>query len=134
MAGTLLGNWWVLPVIDPFPVDGVKVFIPLWINVTAPLGMLALAALAAAVPAVRAGRLPVVEAIAAGQAPRAGRGAVAYRLAGRLGLPAPVTVGLASAFSRPALQRQRDQVPEAAPQPGRCNPVGSSLRRDATRG
>ena len=64
--------------------------------------MLALAGLAAAVPAVRAGRLPAAAAITAGQAPRAGRGAVAYRLAARLRLPEPVTVGLASPFSRPA--------------------------------
>jgi len=102
VAGTLLGSWWVLPVINPYPIDGVKVFIPLWINLTVPLGMLALAGLAAAVPAVRAGRLPAVQAIVAGQAPRAGRGAVAYRLAERLPLPTPVTVGLAAPFSRPA--------------------------------
>jgi putative ABC transport system permease protein len=64
--------------------------------------MLALAGLAAAAPAVRAGRLPAVAAITAGQAPRAARGAVAFRLAGRLGLPETVTVGLAAPFSRPA--------------------------------
>lgn len=102
VAGTLLGNRWVLPVINPYPAEGVSVSIPLWINLTATLGMLALAGLAAAVPAVRAGRLHAVEALTAGQAPRAGRGAVAYRLAGRLGLPAPVTAGLASPFSCPA--------------------------------
>ncbi len=102
VAGTVLGNWWVLPVINPFPVAGESVFVPPWINLTAPLGMLALAGLAAAVPAARAGRLPAVQAIVAGQAPRAGRGAVAYRLAGRLPLPAPVTTGLADPFSRPA--------------------------------
>jgi putative ABC transport system permease protein len=102
VAGTVLGNWWVLPVINPFPVNGVSVFVPLWINLTAPLGMLALAGLAAAVPAVRAGWLSAVEAITAGQAPRAGRGAAPYRLAGRLPLPEPVTIGLAAPFSRPA--------------------------------
>ena len=76
--------------------------VPLWINLTAPLGMLALAGLAAAVPAVRAGRLPAVAAITAGQAPQSGRGAVPYRLAARLRLPETVTVGLAAPFSRPA--------------------------------
>ena len=76
--------------------------VPLWINLTAPLGMLALAGPAAAVPAVRAGRLRAVAAISAGQAPRAGRGAVLYRLATRLGLPETVTAGLAAPFSRPA--------------------------------
>jgi len=102
VAGTILGNWWVLPVIGLYEVQGAHVSVPLWINLTAPLGMLALAGLAAAVPAVRAGRLPAVAAITAGQAPRAGRGAVAYQLAARLGLPAPVTTGLAAPFSRPA--------------------------------
>jgi putative ABC transport system permease protein len=102
VAGTVLGNWWVLPVIGLYQVQGARVFVPQWINLTVPLGMLALAGLAAAVPAVRAGRLPAIAAITAGQAPRAGRGAVAYRLAARLRLPEPVTIGLAAPFSRPA--------------------------------
>ncbi|MGO9218786.1 MAG: FtsX-like permease family protein [Streptosporangiaceae bacterium] len=102
VAGTILGNWWVLPVISLYEIQGARVSVPLWINLTAPLGMLALTGLAAAVPAVRAGRLPAVAAITAGQAPRAGRGALAYRLAGRLRLPEPVTTGLAAPFSRPA--------------------------------
>jgi putative ABC transport system permease protein len=102
VAGTILGNSWVLPVIGLYEVQGARVSVPLWINLTALLGMLALAGLAAAVPAVRAGRLPAVAAITAGQAPRAGRGAAAYRLAARLRLPETVTVGLASPFSRPA--------------------------------
>jgi putative ABC transport system permease protein len=102
VAGTILGNWWVLPVIGLYEVQGAHVSVPLWINLTAPLGMLALTGLAAAVPAVRAGRLPAVAAITAGQAPRPGRGAVAYRLAARLRLPETVTTGLAAPFSRPA--------------------------------
>ncbi len=102
VAGTILGNSWVLPVIGLYEIQGAHVSVPLWINLTAPLGMLALAGLAAAVPAVRAGRLPAVAAITAGQAPQAGRGAVAYRLAARLRLPETVTVGLAAPFSRPA--------------------------------
>jgi putative ABC transport system permease protein len=102
VAGTILGNSWVLPVIGLYEIQGARVSVPLWINLTAPLGMLTLAGLAAAVPAVRAGRLPAIAAITAGQAPRAGRGAVAYRLTARLRLPETVTVGLAAAFSRPA--------------------------------
>ena len=43
--------------------------------------MLALTVLAALGPAIRAGRLSAVEAIAAGRAPRAGRGYAAHRLA-----------------------------------------------------
>jgi putative ABC transport system permease protein len=102
VAGTVLGNWWVQPVIALFEIQGAHVSVPAWINLTVPLGMLALTGLAAAVPAVRAGRLSAVAAIAAGQAPRAGRGYAPHRLAGRLTLPRPVTIGLAAPFSRPA--------------------------------
>ena len=64
--------------------------------------MLALTRLAALVPALRAGRLSAVAAITAGQAPRAGHGYGAHRLAGRLALPRPVSIGLAAPFTRPA--------------------------------
>jgi putative ABC transport system permease protein len=103
-AGTVLGNWWVAPMLNA----GANLFkagaqhVPLWINVTVPVGMCALVGLAALVPALRAGRLSAVEAIAAGQAPRAGHGYAAHRLAGRLALPRPVTVGLAAPFTRPS--------------------------------
>ena len=103
-AGAALGNWWVLPTLNnsagAFHVAHQTV--PLWINVTVPLGMCTLVGLAALIPAVRAGRLSAVQAIAAGQAPRAGHGYAAHRLAGRLALPRPVTIGLAAPFSRPA--------------------------------
>ena len=56
----------------------------------------------ALIPALRAGRLSAVEAMAAGQAPRAGHGYAAHRLAGRLALPRPVSMGLAAPFTRPA--------------------------------
>jgi putative ABC transport system permease protein len=102
VAGTALGNWQVLPAIGLFPVDGEHLSVPAWINITVPLGMLALTGLAAVVLAVRAGRLPAVAVIAAGQAPRAGRGYAAHRQASRLALPRPVTIGLGAPFSRPA--------------------------------
>ena len=53
-------------------------------------------------PSTRAGRLSAVQAIAAGRAPRQGRGYAAHRLLGRLRLPRPVTIGLAAPFARPA--------------------------------
>ena len=52
-------------------------------------------------PALRAGRLSAVAALAAGRAPRTGHGYAAHRLLGRLPLPRPVTIGLASPFARP---------------------------------
>jgi putative ABC transport system permease protein len=104
VAGTALGNLWVTPMLNVsaglFKVGAQHV--PLWINMAVPLGMCALGGLAALVPALRAGRLSAVQAIAAGQAPRAGHGYAAHRLAGRLALPRPVTIGLAAPFTRPA--------------------------------
>jgi putative ABC transport system permease protein len=76
--------------------------VPLWVNLAVPLAMCGLVALAALLPALRAGRLSATQALAAGRAPRAGRGYLAHRLLGRLVLPRPVTIGLASPFARPA--------------------------------
>jgi putative ABC transport system permease protein len=99
VIGTLVGNWWVLPLLNG---GAFTVSVPLWINVTVPLGMLALTGVGALVPALRAGQLPAVAAIAAGQAPRAGHGYAAHRLAAKLRLPRPVTMGLAAPFTRPS--------------------------------
>jgi putative ABC transport system permease protein len=76
--------------------------IPLWVNLAVPLAMLALAAIAALVPASRAGRLSAVQAIATGRAPRPSHGYAAHRLLSRARvLPRPVTIGLAGPFARP---------------------------------
>ena len=101
VIGAVLGNHWALPLIQMAPIP-TKVTVPTWIDYTAPLGMLALTGVAAAIPALRAGRMSAVQAIAAGQAPPVGRGYLPHRLAGRLPLPRPITVGLAAPFSRPA--------------------------------
>ena len=75
---------------------------PPWALVAAPAGLLAITLLAALGPALRAGRLSAVEAIASGRAPAAGRGYAVHRLAARLNLPRPVGLGLAAPFARPA--------------------------------
>jgi putative ABC transport system permease protein len=76
--------------------------IPLWVDLAVPLAMLALAGIAALVPASRAGRLSATAAIATGRAPRPSRGYAAHRLLGRARLlPRPVTLGLAGSFARP---------------------------------
>jgi putative ABC transport system permease protein len=74
---------------------------PWWALMAAPVGMLALTLLAAFAPALRAGRLSATAAIAAGRAPRAGRGYLVHRIASTLRLPRPVGIGLASPFARP---------------------------------
>jgi putative ABC transport system permease protein len=75
---------------------------PLWALLLAPAGMLAITLIAALGPALRAGRLSAVEAIASGRAPATGRGYAVHRLAARLNLPRPVGLGLAAPFARPA--------------------------------
>jgi putative ABC transport system permease protein len=79
-----------------------RLSVPVWVDVAVPAAMLGLVALAALLPALGAARLSAVQAIAAGRAPRAGRGYAAHRLSGRLRLPRPVTIGLAAPFARPA--------------------------------
>jgi putative ABC transport system permease protein len=76
--------------------------VPLWALLLAPAGMLAITLLAALGPALRAGRLSAIEAIASGRAPATGRGYAVHRLAARLNLPRPVGLGLAAPFARPA--------------------------------
>jgi putative ABC transport system permease protein len=104
VLGVVAGNLLAMPVLhqsaDAYGVSGQQV--PWWASVLAPAGMLALTALAALGPALRAGRLSATQAIAAGRAPNAGRGYAAYRLAERLRLPRPVGLGLAAPFARPA--------------------------------
>jgi putative ABC transport system permease protein len=75
---------------------------PLWTLILAPAGLLAITLLAALGPALRAGRLSAVAAIASGRAPATGRGYAVHRLAARLNLPRPVSLGLAAPFARPA--------------------------------
>ncbi|MFJ5260894.1 ABC transporter permease [Streptomyces sp. NPDC088387] len=76
--------------------------VPWWVDVAAVTVALALVGLAALVPALRAGRLRTVEAIAVGRTPGTGRGRLARRVTGRLPVPHPVGLGLAHPFTRPA--------------------------------
>jgi putative ABC transport system permease protein len=104
LAGVVLGNLLALSVLHKssaaYRVGSQQA--PWWGSVAALAGMLALTALAALGPALRAGRLSAAEAIAAGRAPRSGRGYAAHRLASRLRLPRPIGLGLAAPFARPA--------------------------------
>jgi len=104
VIGTVLGNLMAAPLLSKAAnVYGVgSLIVPAWVDVAVPLTMLGLAGLAAVLPSLRAGRLSAVQAIAAGRAPRQGRGYAAHRLLARLRLPRPVTMGLAAPFARPA--------------------------------
>jgi putative ABC transport system permease protein len=77
--------------------------IPLWVDVTVPLAVLALTAVGAVPPALRAGRMSAVQAIATGRAPRPAHGYFAHRKLARLtAAPRAVTLGLAAPAARPA--------------------------------
>ncbi|WP_406835551.1 FtsX-like permease family protein [Streptomyces sp. AHU1] len=101
--GVVLGNLLAVPLLnDTESVYGtVSLSVAWWVDVVVPAGALLVVAVAALVPALRAGRLRTVEAIAVGRAPRTTRGQWAHRAAGRLPLPRPVTYGLASPFAHP---------------------------------
>jgi putative ABC transport system permease protein len=103
-AGVVVGNVLAVPVLGQtatvYRVGALAV--PVWVDAAVPAAICCLAALAAIVPAIRAGRLSAVQAIATGRAPLQGRGYAAHRLLARLRLPRPVTIGLAAPFARPA--------------------------------
>jgi putative ABC transport system permease protein len=103
-AGVVVGNVLAIPVLgqtaNVYRVGTLAV--PAWVDVAVPAAMCCLAGLAAVAPAIRAGRLSAVQAIATGRAPLQGRGYAAHRLLARLRLPRPVTIGLAAPFARPA--------------------------------
>jgi len=104
LVGLVCGNLLAVPVLHKsaasFGVGHQQV--PLWVNISTPVVMCALVALTAFAPALRAGRMSAVQAIALGHAPRQGRGYAAHRFASRLRLPRPVSIGLAAPFARPA--------------------------------
>jgi putative ABC transport system permease protein len=103
-GGAVAGNVLAIPLLSStanvYQVGTLAV--PPWVDVTVPAAMCCLAGLAAIAPAIRAGRLSAVQAIATGRAPFQGRGYTAHRLLARLRLPRPVTIGLAAPFTRPA--------------------------------
>jgi putative ABC transport system permease protein len=104
-AGAVLGDLLSVPLLSlNASVYGVGVLlIPTWVVAGVPAAMLALTCAAALLPALRAGRMSTVGAIATGRAPRVAHGYTAHRLLGRLpALPRTLTIGLAAPFARPA--------------------------------
>ncbi|MER5755271.1 FtsX-like permease family protein [Streptomyces sp. NPDC002088] len=101
--GVVLGNLLAVPLLDDTEqaYGTASLSVAWWVDVVVPVGALLVVGIAALIPALRAGRLRTVEAIAVGRAPRTGRGQWAHRVAGRLPLPRAVTYGLASPFTHP---------------------------------
>jgi putative ABC transport system permease protein len=105
VAGAVAGNLLSVPMLGQTArVYGVGALaVPFWVDVTVPLAMLGVTAVAALLPALRAGRMSAVQAIATGRAPRTAHGYGAHRLLGRARLlPRPLSIGLAAPFARPA--------------------------------
>jgi putative ABC transport system permease protein len=104
LCGVLLGNVLSLPLLAQasraYNVSG-QSSIPLWVDLVALAGVVAILAVAAVIPAVRAGALPATQAISMGRAPRAGHGYRIRRWLSATGLPRPVSFGLATPLSRP---------------------------------
>ena len=104
VAGVVCGNLLAIPLLrQNAQVYQVGVLgVPFWVDVAVPLVVLALTAAAAVPPALRAGRMSAVRAIATGRAPRPAHGYLAQRALARLtGLPRAVTLGLAAPSARP---------------------------------
>ncbi|MFD0316456.1 ABC transporter permease [Streptomyces flavalbus] len=101
--GVVLGNLLAAPLLSMTAqaYGGVTLSVTWWVDLVVPAVALLVVGVAALVPALRAGRLRTVEAIAVGRAPRTGRGQWAHRALGRLPLPRAVTYGLASPFAHP---------------------------------
>jgi putative ABC transport system permease protein len=105
VAGAVCGNLLAIPLLrQNAQVYEVGVLgVPYWVDVTVPLAVLALTAAGALPPALRAGRMSAVQAIATGRAPRSAHGHFAHRMLARLaGAPRALTLGLAAPFARPA--------------------------------
>ncbi|WP_327639313.1 ABC transporter permease [Kribbella sp. NBC_00482] len=75
--------------------------VPIWVDVVTLLGVPALVALSALLPAMRARSLSAAQAISAGSAPRAGRGLRVQRWLSGTRLPRSVSLGLGLPFARP---------------------------------
>jgi putative ABC transport system permease protein len=103
-AGVVCGNLLAIPLLGQQALAyqvGV-LGVPFWVDVTVPLAVLAVTAAGAVPPALRAGRMSAVTAIATGRAPRPAHGYLAQRALARLTtLPRAVTLGLAAPSARP---------------------------------
>ncbi|MCC2275881.1 FtsX-like permease family protein [Streptomyces sp. ET3-23] len=104
VLGTVFGNLLAVPILDGATkqLGAAGATIPLWVSAVVPLGTLLIVGTTALIPALRAGRMPTVQALVAGRAPKAGAGRTAQRLASRLPLPRAMSLGLAQPFARPA--------------------------------
>ncbi|MFC7531839.1 FtsX-like permease family protein [Actinoplanes sp. GCM10030250] len=105
LLGVVAGRLVAMPLLaqteSAYATNG-KPSVPPWVDLAVLAGAVVLLTLAAAGPALRAGRLSAAQAIAVGRAPRSGRGFLIRRALAATALPRPVSFGLATPFTRPA--------------------------------
>jgi putative ABC transport system permease protein len=103
VVGVVAGNLIAVPLLaETEDLYGtVALTIAWWVDVAVLAGVLALVTVTASAAAGRAGRLSAVDALVVGRTPAARRGQYAARVAARLPLPRPVSLGLARPFSAP---------------------------------
>jgi putative ABC transport system permease protein len=103
VLGTVTGNVLTKPIVqdalEGFGLNEIS-FAP-WVNIVAVLGMPAVVALAALVPALRARRLSATQAISAGSTQHVGRALRVQRWLSGTRLPRSVSLGLGVPFARP---------------------------------
>ncbi|WP_198045575.1 ABC transporter permease [Kitasatospora mediocidica] len=104
VLGTVFGNLAAGPILNGASeqLGAASATIPFWVSAVVSLGTLLIVGVTASIPALRAGRMPAVQALVVSRAPKAGRGQTAQRLASRLPLPRAMSLGLAQPFARPA--------------------------------
>jgi len=99
VLGNVLATSLLTRAFENYGAGGVGVSI--WVDVATLLGVPALVALSALLPALRARSLSAAQAISAGSAPRAGRGLRAQRWLSGTRLPRSLSLGLGLPFARP---------------------------------
>jgi putative ABC transport system permease protein len=105
VAGAVCGNLLASPLlaVNAHVYQVGTLGVPAWADGAVPLAALALTVAGAVGPALRAGRMSAVQAIATGRAPRPAHGYLPHRVLARLrAVPRAVTLGLAAPFARPA--------------------------------
>ncbi len=75
--------------------------VPLWTVAASVGGMLLVVTTAAAIPAMRAGRISPTQALSVGRTPRAGHGGLGRSVLAATRLPRPLALGMASPLVRP---------------------------------
>jgi putative ABC transport system permease protein len=105
LLGVALGHLASIPLLgetsDAYQIGGAPA-VPLWVDAVVLAGVILLVGLAAAGPALRAGRLSAVQAITVGRAPAGDRGVRVRRMLAALPLPRAIGFGLGTPFARPA--------------------------------